>query len=121
MDLAAAGPSQLRDLARRQELPVPFLKQIVADLARSGLITTHRGQGGGMALARPPHEIHIKEIREAVDPEAPPLGCPDLTRPCRLKDRCPICAFWERARAELDEIRRTTTVADFLSPPPPAD
>lgn len=121
VDLAMAGPSLLKDLARRQGLPVPFLKRIVADLSRSGLIITQRGQGGGMALARAPHEIRIIEIREAIDPEAPPVGCPDLVRPCMLKDRCPICAFWERASAELAEIRRTTTVADFLPPSTPAD
>ena len=38
-------------IAKQQHIPEPFLLRISADLARSGLIESRRGPGGGIKLA----------------------------------------------------------------------
>ncbi|MCP5367482.1 MAG: Rrf2 family transcriptional regulator [Hyphomicrobiales bacterium] len=47
------------------------VRQIVAALVKSGLINATRGASGGVVLSRPPAEIDLHQVYEAV--EDPPL------------------------------------------------
>jgi len=70
LDLAlqeGADPVQCHDIACRQEIPEPYLNQILALLRRSGLISSRRGPGGGHQLARPAAEIGLCEIVLALE------------------------------------------------------
>jgi Rrf2 family protein len=70
LDLAlhdGAEPVQCRDIALRQEIPEPYLNQILALLRRAGLISSRRGPGGGHQLARPAVEIGLGEIVLALE------------------------------------------------------
>lgn len=42
--------------------------QILNDLRRAGLIDSRRGKTGGYLLGRPPEEITLRQIVDAVDP-----------------------------------------------------
>jgi len=50
------------ELAASQGLPVRFLRAILNDLRRVGIVTSQRGNEGGYQLARPPSEITIGEV-----------------------------------------------------------
>ena len=70
LDLAldeSPDPVQCRDIALRQEIPEPYLNQILSLLRRAGLIVSRRGPGGGHQLARPSSAIRLGEIVEALD------------------------------------------------------
>jgi Rrf2 family protein len=76
LDLAlqeGAEPVQCHDIASRQEIPEPYLNQILALLRRAGLITSRRGPGGGHQLARPAAAIGLGEIVLALEGQ---LGVP---------------------------------------------
>ena len=62
--LAARGgePLTAEELAQAQGLPVRFLRAILNDLRRVGIVTSQRGNEGGYQLARPPSEITIGEV-----------------------------------------------------------
>jgi len=49
-------------LARGQELPEPFLEQLLLRLRRAGLLTARRGRLGGYRLARPAREIALASV-----------------------------------------------------------
>ena len=69
-DLAYNGagePVHVRRIGERQQIPHRFLEQIFQRLRRAGLVTGKRGPGGGFVLARPPSQISLREIVEAVD------------------------------------------------------
>ena len=54
-------------IARRQQLPVYFLDQLLGRLRRAGLVTSLRGPHGGYALSRPPESITLAQIVTAVE------------------------------------------------------
>jgi len=60
-------PAQLRDVARRQAIPVAFLEQICRQLGRAGIVLARRGPGGGYKLARAPEAISIGDIVRAIE------------------------------------------------------
>jgi Rrf2 family protein len=69
-DLAYNGagqPVQIRVISERQAIPARYLEQIFQRLRRAGLVHSKRGPGGGYTLARPPEEISLKEIVEALE------------------------------------------------------
>jgi Rrf2 family protein len=58
---------QAREVSERQGIPLRYLEQILQDLRRAGLVDAKRGPGGGYALARPPAEVRVDEVVEALD------------------------------------------------------
>jgi Rrf2 family protein len=62
--LAAHGgePLTAEELAQAQGLPVRFLRAILNELRRVGIVTSQRGNEGGYHLARPAGEITIGEV-----------------------------------------------------------
>ncbi|KPQ18518.1 MAG: iron-sulfur cluster assembly transcriptional regulator IscR [Rhodobacteraceae bacterium HLUCCO18] len=59
--------SALSELARRQNISLPYLEQLFVKLRRAGLVTSVRGPGGGYCLARPASDIRVVEVFAAVD------------------------------------------------------
>jgi Rrf2 family protein len=78
-----AGPSA-RDLAEFHKLPVAFMRKLLARLQRSGLVEATEGVHGGYRLRRPPEEITVLEIAEAVQGRAPLFECREIRARCAL-------------------------------------
>lgn len=68
-ELARAGsePVPIGQIAERRGMPVQFLEQLFSTLRRAGILTSHRGAKGGYTLARPPEEITVLEVVQALD------------------------------------------------------
>lgn len=64
---AQGEPVQVRVISERQGMPTRYLEQIFQRLRRAGLVVSKRGPGGGYTLARPPAEIDLRQILEAVE------------------------------------------------------
>jgi Rrf2 family protein len=55
------------ELAAAAEVPQPFLGKILQSLVRSGLIHSQRGASGGFVLGRPPAEVTLLDVIEAIE------------------------------------------------------
>ena len=64
------GPIAAREIARNRNIPEAFIHQVMASLARAGMIRSLRGPSGGHELALPPERITIAAIAHAVDADA---------------------------------------------------
>lgn len=62
-----SGPVQVRVIGERQRIPARYLEQIFQRLRRAQLVQGKRGPGGGYVLTRPPAEISLRDIVEAVE------------------------------------------------------
>jgi Rrf2 family protein len=58
---------QVKDIAARHNISPQYLEQLLSRLLRSGLVRAIRGQKGGYVLARPPYEITLMEVLEALE------------------------------------------------------
>ena len=70
LDLRTRGqrrPVRLVDLARERGIPEQYLEQLFAGLRRAGLLTGHRGVGGGFTFARRPDQLTVLDVVEALD------------------------------------------------------
>jgi Rrf2 family protein len=62
-----AGPVPIGEIARRREIPVQFLEGLFATLRRAGILQSQRGVKGGYSFARPPDELTVLEVVEALE------------------------------------------------------
>ncbi|NTW74369.1 MAG: Rrf2 family transcriptional regulator, partial [Chlorobiaceae bacterium] len=51
-----------RTISEAQSIPYQFLRRILQELIRSGLISSKEGAGGGVALAREPDDIRVSDV-----------------------------------------------------------
>ena len=69
-DLAILGPdnlASLTDIAKRQNVSLPYLEQLFVKLRRGKLVVSTRGANGGYRLARASSEIRVVDVLSAVD------------------------------------------------------
>jgi Rrf2 family protein len=66
-------PLTIREISDLQNLPVPFLEQVLNKLKREGLVEGRRGVNGGYVLARDPRDITIGDAVRAL--EGPIMLC----------------------------------------------
>ena len=67
------GPTSVKSIAKRQELPAPYLEKLLIEMRRAGLVQSVRGSQGGYKLARQPAQISLGQILEAVGETIEPL------------------------------------------------
>ena len=67
-----------REIAQRLAVPPDSLLKLLQRLVRGGVLLSERGRGGGFSLARPPCELTLLEVIEALEgpirADAPWLG-----------------------------------------------
>jgi Rrf2 family transcriptional regulator, iron-sulfur cluster assembly transcription factor len=66
-------PTSVKSIAKRQELPAPYLEKLLIEMRRAGLVQSVRGAQGGYKLAREPAHISLGQILEAVGETIEPL------------------------------------------------
>jgi len=62
----AGSRSSVRAIATRQQLPAPYLEKLLIELRRAEIVHSVRGAHGGYYLAKPPSQISLSQILEAV-------------------------------------------------------
>ena len=63
------GPVSLAEMAEHEDLPRPYLEQLVSSLREAGLVRSTRGARGGYELARDPaRDPHERRHRGAGGP-----------------------------------------------------
>ena len=96
-------------VAEEQGLPPKYLPQILLELKGKGILRSVRGMAGGYLLARPPAEITLGDVLQAVDGplfDAPGLsnsgGPPELRR------------AWHKLRQSVEDTVRAITFQQLL-------
>ena len=103
-------------IAQEQKIPPSFLAKIVSQLSVAGILQTSRGARGGVSLARPPAEISIREVVEAIDGPILLNECvADGGTSCQFGNTCPMRPIWCDAQLELVQRLNNTTFNQFLN------
>lgn len=115
--LAQLGPNQkasTSQIAEEKEIPLSFLAKIIAQLSVAGLLQTMRGARGGVTLARPPEEITLLEVVEAIDGPIMLNECVNGSFDCN-QDDCPIHSIWLDAQADLVKRLKSSDFGQFVT------
>jgi Rrf2 family protein len=117
---SADAPLKGEAIAEAQEIPRPFLHNILGELRHHGLIHSRRGAEGGHWLARPADDITIAEVVRAVDGPLATVrgeGAEDLDYHGAAQ---PLQAVWLALRANVRQVLESVTLADLVRDELPA-
>ncbi|MBX3167813.1 MAG: Rrf2 family transcriptional regulator [Candidatus Eremiobacteraeota bacterium] len=113
-EASSEGGWDNKTLAKQAQVPTSYLAKVLQSLTRAGITRSKRGSKGGFALARPPQEITILEVVNAVDPIARIKKCPlGLRSHCEIL--CPMHHRLDRAMAEVENVLGNSTIAELLA------
>ncbi|MFU8839795.1 MAG: RrF2 family transcriptional regulator [Nitriliruptoraceae bacterium] len=90
-----------REIAARQELSYSFVGKIVSTLARAGILETLRGAAGGVQLGRPPEDITVLDVVQAVQGPIQLNRCVRVPPSCSLVELCPVSPVIRDAQEAL--------------------
>ncbi|RME93567.1 MAG: Rrf2 family transcriptional regulator [Verrucomicrobia bacterium] len=94
-------PRKVEELAAEQNIPANYLVQILIELKTRGLVASQRGKVGGYTLAKPPSQITLADVLEAIHGhvfDTPAIDDPNC--PGELRDA------WRRLREKVVEAAR---------------
>lgn len=116
--IAMSGGDQAvtsREIASRQGIPEPYLRQILAALAKDRLIQSNRGPQGGHLLARPAEDISLRDVLVALEGHTTSIDH-ILAQPCTIgvgTDHCVIREVFLEVKESVDRILAGRSLADL--------
>jgi len=110
---AKKGPVPLGDVAKRQNISVKYLEQLILKLKKAGLIESQRGPFGGHMLVKPPSKITIGDIVRILEGTAAITDCAEkddqLCGECNRAGDCLSRWVWvEASKAMFDRLDKIT-------------
>ena len=108
------GPLQLGDIAKRQEVSVKYLEQIIIPLKKARYIKRVRGRKRGHILTRPPEEITVGEIVALLENGNGLVECAADATVCERADICPTRLLWKEAHEAMFDRLEAVTLADLV-------
>ncbi|MCP4225611.1 MAG: Rrf2 family transcriptional regulator [Actinomycetia bacterium] len=114
LHLARKDPGRVTAATISADMGIPqgFLHQVLQALQRGGLVGSVSGRHGGYSLSRPPAEISLLEIVEALEGPLDVAGCALRDGPCHWDDACAVHDVWSTGRKAFSQSLAESSLAD---------
>lgn len=105
------GPTSVKEIASRQDLPAPYLEKLLIEMRRAGLVKSIRGSQGGYQLVDSPGDISLGQILAAVGETIEPLPNHHLDA-SRVEDWVTF-SIWRQLHQKLKQAVYSITLAEL--------
>ena len=108
----SAQPMRVEEIAAVQDVPENYLRRLLIELKRGGLVLSQKGPSGGYILARPPARITMADVVEMIEGDYVPVECLEdgATSFCSRDSGCPMRDIWREVRDSVVSILRNATL-----------
>ena len=109
-------PISLTEISLRQGISISYLEQLFLKLRKNNLVQSARGPSGGYVLSKPPGEIKLLSIINAVDEKIKTLKCiKESKRGCNHKSiKCITHNLWDDLEIHLNKFYENNTLNDVI-------
>lgn len=101
---------RVEEIAKKIDVPGPYLKKIMKLLAKKGLLISRRGKSGGVRLAR--KSISFLAVCEALKDPVTESSCFFSEKPCSQLTPCPFHKDWAQIRGEFINFLKRSQLGD---------
>jgi Rrf2 family protein len=108
------GPVQMREIAKRQDISIKYLEQLIIPLKKAGLIASVRGAKGGHLLSKPPETITAGDIVRVLERDHGLAPCLEDPGVCKRAAICPTRNLWIMATRALYDHLNGVTLAELV-------
>jgi len=106
-------PVRATALAAVTDVPENYLRKVLHELVRGGVLLSIRGKHGGFRLAVPADELTLLDVVARFDRITPRRTCLLGRAECGETYPCPLHARWKGMADELERFFGQTTVAEI--------
>ena len=97
-------PLRVEEIAEIQRIPENYLRRLLIELKRGGLVVSQKGPNGGYMLARQPGRITMAHVVETIEGDYLPSD------PCRREEFCAMRDVWREVRESVTSVLSRTTL-----------
>ncbi|MGN0106808.1 MAG: RrF2 family transcriptional regulator [Hominilimicola sp.] len=119
LDIAIHGADKnvsIRDAAKRQNISMKYLEQIVSMLVRVGYLKSIRGAQGGYRLSKNPSEYTVGDILRITEGSLAPVSClEDEVNQCSRAEQCPMIGMWTGLYETINKYVDSITLEDLMN------
>ena len=108
------GPLQLKIIAKRQDISVKYLEQIMTMLKSGDFIRSIRGPRGGYMLAKAPNQIKLSDIFDCLEGPITTVECVQDNDYCQRAADCVAKQLWETVHKAIKDILQSLTLQDLI-------
>jgi len=108
----SAQPLRVEEIAAVQRVPENYLRRLLIELKRGGLVLSQKGPNGGYMLARPPARITMADVVEIIEGDYTPVECLEdgANSFCQRDGGCPMRDVWREVRDSVVGILHGATL-----------
>jgi len=99
------------DLARGIQAPEAFVSKVLQQLVQRGMVTSHRGSGGGFQLAIVPESVSLLDVVEMVEGQLQINLCLVGEASCDRSSWCGAHPVWNEAQTALKNVLAGVSIA----------
>ncbi len=105
------SPVRVEEIAATQDIPENYLRRLLIELKRGGLVASQKGPSGGYMLARPPARITMAEVVQIIEGDYTPVEClEESSSTCPREQPCAMRDVWREVRDSVNNILRGVTL-----------
>jgi Rrf2 family transcriptional regulator, cysteine metabolism repressor len=109
------APVSLKDIARQQQISLPYLEQLISPLIAGGIIRSTKGPKGGITLARKPGDIKLIEITQLLEGSVAPVECIENPDVCKRAEFCAARDMWSELQEVMNDYLKTMTLQELAA------
>jgi Rrf2 family protein len=110
----ASGPVQTRVIAQHQNISAKYLEQMMAMLKSAGFVRSIRGSRGGYVLAKPPNQIKLSDVFNALEGPVITVECLENDSYCARVADCIARQLWAQVQDAIMSVLQSMTLQDLL-------
>ncbi len=104
-----------KHICKNQNIPLPYLENILLTLKNSGIIKTIRGPKGGYKLIKESKNITLLEIVSIFEGSLAPVECVDNPAICAKSKTCPTRTAWTKLKDAQVEILKNINIENLIN------
>ncbi len=109
------GPIELKEIAKRENISLKYLEQVIVPLRTAGFVKSVRGSKGGYSLAKPPSEICLNDLVEILEGPLNLIECLNDPKACQKIPYCVTREIWKEVSEAIQGIFHSVTLEDMVN------
>jgi Rrf2 family protein len=109
------GPIELKEIAKKENISLKYLEQVIIPFRSAGLVKSVRGSKGGYSLAKSPSEIFLNDLVEILEGPINLTECLRDPKVCQKSASCVTREIWEEVSEAIYKIFHSITLEEMVN------
>lgn len=104
-----------QQLHEELKIPQQYLRSLLKDLSKGGLLISTKGKGGGFRLGRVLENITLSDIVTVTERSEILSACMFGFKNCQLKDKCVMHDTWSESKKNINDVLNSMSLKDVIA------